>query len=271
MKKVACVLVLACFLMSCGAKKSASVDETTQYKAENKGTYPLPLDNGKFVRFEINSVSEYIDTFSKIAQHEMEAYGIPASITLAQGMLESGIGMSPLARKSNNHFGIKCHKGWEGPAVRHDDDKRRECFRKYNHPLYSYRDHSIFLSSRVRYAFLFKLDQDNYKGWARGLKKAGYATDPKYADKLISFIDRYQLHRFDIKKKKILVANDIPGADDRMGPVSYEIHKVVKGDTLYSLSQRYFVPIDEIMDLNNMETSLISVGQELKIRPKEDE
>lgn len=269
MKKVACVLVLAGILMSCGAKKSASRTESDTYVSENKGTYPLPLDNGKFVKFEINSVSEYIDTFSNIAQHEMEAYGIPASITLAQGMLESGIGMSPLARRSNNHFGIKCHKGWEGPAVRHDDDKRRECFRKYNHPLYSYRDHSIFLSSRVRYAYLFKLDQDDYVGWAKGLKDAGYATDPSYADKLISFIERYELQRFDVKKKGVLVANDIPSSDERQGLMQYQIHKVVKGDTLYSLSQRYFVPIEEIMNLNNMETSLISVGQELKIREKD--
>jgi len=268
MRKIGCILVLACILVSCGARKTASRSKSKNYEAENKTSYPLPEDNGKFVRFEIQSVSDYIDTFSEIAQHEMDAYGIPASITLAQGMLESGIGMGPLARKSNNHFGIKCHKGWDGPAVRHDDDERRECFRKYNHPLYSYRDHSIFLSSRVRYAFLFKLDQDDYKRWARGLKKAGYATDPRYADKLISFIERYDLQRFDTKKKGILAANEIPTAEDSMRTGQYQVHKVVKGDTLYSLSQRYFVPIGEIMELNNMETSLISVGQELKIPTK---
>lgn len=269
MRKIACVFTLACLLMSCGAKKKASRNEGKRYVAEKKGTYPLPPDNGEFVTFNIGSVSEYIDTFSEIAQSEMDAFGIPASITLAQGMLESGIGLGPLALKSNNHFGIKCHQGWEGDVVYHDDDAKGECFRKYNHPLYSFRDHSIFLSSRVRYASLFKLDQDDYKGWARGLKKAGYATDPRYADKLISFIERYKLQRFDKKGKGVLVANDIPSVGKRTGNVQYEIHKVVKGDTLYSLSQRYFVPIDEIMELNNMETSLLSVGQELKIRPKD--
>lgn len=268
MRKIGCILILASIIASCGARKTASRSEGKKDEAEHKGTYPLPEDNGKFVRFEIESVSDYIDTFSEIARHEMEAYGIPASITLAQGILESGIGMSPLARKSNNHFGIKCHTGWDGAAVRHDDDKRRECFRKYNHPLYSYRDHSIFLSSRVRYAFLFKLDQDDYRSWAEGLKKAGYATDPKYAKKLISFIERYELHRFDKKKKGLLAANDIPAVEDRSGLVEYQTHKVVEGDTLYSLSQRYFVPVEEIMAINNMETSLISVGQELRIRPK---
>lgn len=268
MKKIGYILALACILISCGARKSASRAENKRQQAENKGSFPLPEDNGRFVRFEIGSVSEYIDTFSEIARHEMEAYGIPASITLAQGILESGVGMSPLARKSNNHFGIKCHKGWDGPAVRHDDDKRRECFRKYNHPLYSYRDHSIFLSSRVRYEFLFKLDQDDYKGWARGLKKAGYATDPRYANKLISFIERYDLHRFDRKARGILAGVEVPNPSGRSGMVEYEIHEVVEGDTLYSLSQRYFVPVEAIMALNNMQTSLISVGQELKIRPK---
>lgn len=268
MKKIGCVLVLACILMSCGAKKRASRNDGKRYVAEKKGTYPLPEDTGKFVTFKINSVADYVDTFAEIAQHEMEAFGIPASITLAQGMLESGIGSGPLALKSNNHFGIKCHQGWEGDTVSHDDDSRGECFRKYNHPLYSFRDHSVFLSSRVRYASLFRLDQDDYKGWAKGLKKAGYATDPRYADKLISFIKRYKLQRFDVKKKGILAANDIPSVKDRNSATQYEMHKVVKGDTLYSLSQRYFVPIDEIMKLNNMGSSLISVGQELKIPTK---
>lgn len=271
MKKAAYVLVLSCVLMSCGAKKTASNKNGKRYVAEQKGTYPLPEDTGKFVRFEINSAEEYVQTFSEIAQHEMDAFGIPASITLAQGLLESGIGVGPLALKSNNHFGIKCHQGWEGEVVYHDDDTKRECFRKYNHPLFSFRDHSIFLSSRVRYASLFRLDQDDYIGWARGLKNAGYATDPGYADKLISVIERYELNRFDNKKKGVLVANEIPSAGEKLGNTKYKIHKVVKGDTLYSLSQRYFVPIDEIMELNNMGTSLISIGQELKIREKDEQ
>src|SRR5690606_1187377 len=147
--------------------------------------YPLPQDTGKFVYFPITSVEDYIETFAEIAQFEMKAYGIPASITLAQGILESGSGRSDLTRRTNNHFGIKCHAGWEGEYYFHDDDEKGECFRKYNHPMYSFRDHSIFLTSRSRYAFLFHLKKDDYKAWAKGLREAGYATDRHYPQKLI--------------------------------------------------------------------------------------
>ena len=116
----------------------------------------------------------------------MVDYGIPASITLAQGILESGSGKGELTRKSNNHFGIKCHRNWTGDRAYHDDDEKGECFRRYNHPMYSFNDHSQFLTGRKRYAFLFKLRKDDYKGWARGLRKAGYATDKKYPQKLIT-------------------------------------------------------------------------------------
>jgi len=271
MKRALFALAIASLLMSCGAKKRASQKDTQRYEVVKKGTYPMPEDTGRFVRLKINSVEEYVSMFSEFAKHEMELYGIPASITLAQGMLESGIGLGPLALKSNNHFGIKCHNGWEGDRVYHDDDTSQECFRKYNHPLYSFRDHSIFLSSRVRYSSLFKLRRDDYVKWAKGLKKAGYATDPRYADKLISFIERYELQRFDSRKNPVLIANDLPVLRDPNIPVEYQIHKVVPGDTLYSLSQRYYVPIEDIMELNDMETSLLNVGQELRIREKEDQ
>ena len=141
-------------------------------------------------------VQAYIASYSQIAQEEMLQYGIPASITLAQGILESGAGRGELTSKANNHFGIKCH-GWQGDKVYHDDDEAQECFRKYNDPKYSFRDHSLFLTQRSRYQDLFKLRKDDYKGWAKGLKKAGYATDPKYPDKLISIVERYNLDAFD--------------------------------------------------------------------------
>ena len=134
----------------------------------------------------------------------MEKYKIPASITLAQGILESGNGLSTLAKKSNNHFGIKCHKGWKGERVYHDDDEKGECFRKYTYVQTSYEDHSKFLTSRQRYAGLFKLKKTDYKGWARGLKKAGYATDKKYPKKLIKIIQDYKLYEFDKFTKKDL-------------------------------------------------------------------
>ena len=118
-------------------------------------------------------------------------YGIPASITLAQGILESGAGRSALSKKSNNHFGIKCHKGWTGQRVFHDDDELQECFRKYKDPKYSFRDHSLFLTQRSRYEGLFAYKKNDYKSWAKGLRKAGYATDPKYPQKLINIIETY--------------------------------------------------------------------------------
>src|SRR5690606_7680630 len=130
-------------------------------------------------------------------QDEMREFGIPASITLAQGILESGSGRGELTLKTNNHFGIKCHTGWEGGMEYHDDDEKGECFRKYNDPYTSYRDHSLFLTSRSRYAPLFDLRTDDYKGWAKGLRKAGYATDPRYPQKLIGLIERYELYRYD--------------------------------------------------------------------------
>jgi LysM repeat protein len=138
----------------------------------------------------------YIDTYDVVAMREMKEYGIPASITLAQGILESGNGKSKLASKSNNHFGIKCHD-WKGAKVYHDDDKKNECFRKYKKADESYRDHSVFLSTRSRYAFLFDLKQDDYKGWAKGLQKAGYATSNTYAKLLIRLIEENDLTRFD--------------------------------------------------------------------------
>lgn len=143
------------------------------------------------------AVLDYIDQYKAIAVAEMVEYKIPASITMAQGILESGAGQSELAKKSNNHFGIKCHTDWKGEKVYYDDDAKDECFRKYDHVEDSYRDHSEFLSSKQRYAELFKLDADDYKGWAKGLKAAGYATNPKYADLLINLIEEYELQALD--------------------------------------------------------------------------
>ena len=141
----------------------------------------------------------YVKQYRDLAVEEMKKYRIPASITLAQGLLESGAGQSTLARKSNNHFGIKCGSDWRGKTVSHDDDARGECFRAYKHPQQSYEDHSKFLANRPRYASLFKLDITDYKGWARGLKKAGYATNPRYAEQLIGIIELYDLHKYDRK------------------------------------------------------------------------
>ncbi|MCR5242779.1 MAG: glucosaminidase domain-containing protein, partial [Prevotella sp.] len=132
---------------------------------------------------------EYVDQWSSVAIEQMNRYRIPASITLAQGLLESGAGRSELAREGNNHFGIKCHNGWTGPTVYKDDDQRNDCFRSYKTARESYEDHSRFLVNGRRYQSLFSLKMTDYKGWARGLKAAGYATNPKYADRLIEIIE----------------------------------------------------------------------------------
>lgn len=143
------------------------------------------------------STQDYIDRWASTAQEEMKLYGIPASITLAQGILESGSGKSYLAREANNHFGIKCHLDWEGKKVYRDDDKKDECFRSYRDAQKSFRDHSLFLAQRSRYKGLFAEDPKDYKAWARGLRKAGYATDRKYHKRLIDLIERYELDQYD--------------------------------------------------------------------------
>lgn len=150
-----------------------------------------------FSQNKSKAVMDYIEKYKDIAMREMQEYKIPASITLAQGLLESGNGNSELAKKSNNHFGIKCHKDWTGKRTYHDDDEKGECFRVYESPEDSYRDHSIFLKKGQRYAFLFDLKITDYKGWAKGLKKAGYATLPVYANVLIKLIEDYNLTQYD--------------------------------------------------------------------------
>ena len=162
------------------------------------------------------TTEQYITKYKLIAIDEMLEYEIPASITLAQGILESGNGNSRLASKANNHFGIKCHSDWKGKKIYHDDDEKHECFRKYPRAEDSYRDHSLFLTKKKRYADLFKLNITNYKGWAKGLKKAGYATNPKYPKRLIDLIERYDLDKYDKVSKKdfekmIAAANSDPG------------------------------------------------------------
>lgn len=141
--------------------------------------------------------AHYIQEYAQIAVDEMNRSGVPASITLAQGILESGNGKSELARKSNNHFGIKCHSSWTGERVYHDDDEKGECFRKYDNVRHSFEDHTDFLVRGSRYDFLFDLDPTDYKGWAKGLKKAGYATAPDYADRLIKIIEDEMLYKYD--------------------------------------------------------------------------
>ncbi|MCZ2442968.1 MAG: glucosaminidase domain-containing protein [Flavobacteriales bacterium] len=156
--------------------------------------YLLPF----FLFSQKNTTEDYIRLYKDASIENMKLKKIPASITLAQGILESGNGNSDLAVNANNHFGIKCHKEWNGATYFKDDDAPNECFRKYNSVLDSYKDHADFLTSRERYNALFSLDITDYKGWARGLKAAGYATNPNYADRLIDLIEKYNLNAFDL-------------------------------------------------------------------------
>tara|TARA_B100001057_G_C22700939_1_gene891682 strand:- start:300 stop:938 length:639 start_codon:yes stop_codon:yes gene_type:complete len=203
----------------------------------------------------------YIKTYSKIATEQMNKYKIPASIILAQGIVESGAGASNLALRSNNHFGIKCHQDWSGKKVYHDDDKKNECFRKYKNVVDSYKDHSEFLSKRGRYSFLFRLPKNDYIKWSYGLKKAGYATDPKYPNKLIDMIESYNLWKFDGSKKKISKSKKSRKEKNK----KEKVHTVQKGDTLYSISKKYNSSIEIIRKNNNLKSDIISIGQKLKI------
>jgi LysM repeat protein len=240
---------------------------------------------------------QYVENFKDEAIKEMQLYNIPASITLAQGMLESGYGMSDLAKKANNHFGIKCHGDWQGPTFIQNDDEKNECFRKYTTVLESYTDHSLFLKSRARYAHLFELNTTDYRGWAKGLKEAGYATEPKYSERLLDLIETYELYNYDLKstsskkqkntdtkqaknkkqnkqetakKETPIEQAQTPSASHeilRLGIVKYIIVK--PGDTFTQLAKETDKDLWQLYKYNNMtaEDKLIA-GQRLYLQPK---
>ena len=195
----------------------------------------------------------YIDKFKDEAIRQQKKYKIPASITLAQGLLESGAGNGKLAKLSNNHFGIKCHGVWQGEKVYHDDDEQGECFRKYDDPFQSYEDHSLFLTSRPRYAELFLLDVTDYKGWANGLKKCGYATDKAYASKLIGIIELYNLNLYDKEalkkqeKKRFVAKRHTPFLS--WGMLYVEAHE---GDTFEAIGKEFGIKARRLAKYNEL-------------------
>jgi flagellum-specific peptidoglycan hydrolase FlgJ len=269
------LIILVSFAFACSSSRQVSSSETKKNSAKEKEKAvkenPVYKESDRyFENFKrhnpnLNSYTMiYIGRYKNIAIDKMIEYKIPASITLAQGILESGNGRSTLASKSNNHFGIKCHKGWKGKKVYHDDDRRHECFRKYNSPEGSFDDHSLFLTTRGRYSFLFDLREDNYKAWAKGLKKAGYATDRKYPAKLIELVEDYHLHQYDkiVLKSKNKLYKDNHYNDTSI--VSYII--VSKGDTLYSLARNNDLTVDELKKYNNLTSNEISIGQKLYLK-----
>lgn len=231
---------------------------------------------------------KYIQKYAPTAVSEMKRTGVPASITLAQGLVESAAGLSTLASKSNNHFGIKCHSDWKGKKTYQDDDKAHECFRVYSNATASFKDHSDFLRYQDRYKSLFELDPTDYKGWARGLKKAGYATDPKYADKLIKVIEDYGLYRYDTDQAAAVPESpleiehpvEVSKASAReeirfsLARDVYEINGVsciyaVDGDTYESLAKSNGLFLSEILRFNDLRSSQpITPGETVYLQPK---
>lgn len=271
MRKAAILFLWTGFvLVGCGTRRKAAAvkagPRVSSVSVDNRETSSRPSsemeDHFNFI--SVDSPEDYILTFKEVAIREMKEFGIPASITLSQGLLESGFGKGELTRKTNNHFGIKCHTGWQGDYANYDDDLKGECFRKYDHPMDSFRDHSLFLMSRARYATLFTLETSDYKGWATGLKAAGYATDPKYPQKLITIIERYNLNKID---EEVLGITSAPAAVVANNPEAASgVYRVQAGDTLFAISRRYQMSVSELMQLNQLESSNLSIGQLLKVQ-----
>ncbi len=219
---------------------------------------------------------DYIASFKDDAIKEMYLHKVPACITLAQGMLESGCGNSPLCRNANNHFGIKCHKEWGGDSYIMNDDEENECFRKYEKALDSYSDHSLFLFSRSRYASLFELSINDYKGWCYGLKQAGYATDPKYPERLIELIERYnlqELNSIETTPKQTLPINSTIKSEMtirevyRFNHVRFVIAK--ENDSYYKISHDFNIELDQLLTFNDFsKTDKIQYGQKIYIQKK---
>ena len=270
--------ILFLFVLSnCGAKKRIVKNKSRGTEITEPKPKKLPSVNEVKITRKLakknprlnKETLAYIREYAPIAVNEMHQYKIPASITLAQGILESGKGKSQLALKSKNHFGIKCHSNWTGERVYHDDDEKGECFRKYKFVATSYNDHSLFLTQRGRYAFLFDYNIKNYKKWAYGLRKAGYATDRKYPSKLLKIIEDYHLYEFDnIKKstyiKKLKEANHRKSS--KRSKIKRKRYEVEKGDTLYAISRKFSISVADLKALNNLTDNTLSLGQKLIVQ-----
>lgn len=279
MNKISILIALAIFTLA-GCK-------SRQYSRNNKQIEKEAIKQAP--NFTTYTTLAYIENFKGVAIEEMNAYGIPASITLAQGIIESGSGNSALAKYANNHFGIKCTSDWKGKAYYKDDDQNNDCFRVYKDAKESFKDHSTFLK-RKRYSFLFELDKNDYKNWALGLKTAGYATNPKYPELLINVIEKYSLFQYDqseTEREKISredrvfteINANIPLESKKFTPVavapkdppgslqtSKEISYTVKpGDTLFKIAQLYKLTVDELKALNKLVDNNIKVGQKLLV------
>ncbi|MGG7033650.1 MAG: glucosaminidase domain-containing protein [Flavobacterium sp.] len=269
------VVCLTVAFVGCHSTKPVVRTSKDTSKVKHKPATPVVSDNSPKEEIVSSSktvvatvtIKDYVLQYKDIAMNNMKEYGIPASIILAQGILESGAGKGKLALTANNHFGIKCHKEWTGESVNHDDDAAQECFRKYKDPSESYRDHALFLTSRPRYSNLFQLPKDDYKSWATMLKQAGYATDPKYPQKLISYVEKYELQQYDAMVlgtkyepvKKEIASNPVQQTKES------GLYEVQKGDTLYSISKKFNLSVEDLKAKNNFTDNILSIGQKLKI------
>jgi hypothetical protein len=266
------------FLSACSVRKKTVIASVTNKEAHKNNTGIQQANKEAIANYVPFTATGYIERFKTIAIQEMNLYGIPASITLAQGLFESGNGNGDLAKIANNHFGIKCTSDWKGKSYYKDDDNVNDCFRVYNKPEDSYRDHSEFLK-RKRYAALFELDKNDYQGWANGLKQAGYATNPKYPQLIIGIIQKYNLDQYDRPEGEI---QKIKREDRVLTQINQNIGKAIKdslventptnklytikqGDTLYNVSKRFGLTVDELKALNNMADNSIKIGQKLII------
>lgn len=280
---ISSLMVLA-LISSCATKKNTvlrhpSYPSSNTSKGAGKNNPAVIPSSSKGKGTSMTGIN-YIDAYKDVAIREMNQYGIPASIKLAQALLESGNGNSYLAREANNHFGIKCGGVWSGKSIARDDDNPNDCFRVYGNVEESYKDHSQFLL-RKRYEKLFTLAKDDYKGWAKGLKDAGYATNPRYPELLIDIIERYDLHKYDrkesfrerdVRQDKVVhiiedkaIQEPVLVAEQLKSPVAMVIHEVKASQTLYSISKQYNVSVEQLKLFNSLTSDNIAIGQLLVI------
>jgi LysM repeat protein len=285
MKKTAYLLIALGFFTSCSAHRALVSNSTARQnnREVQGGSHYSPANYTSLTSLQ------YLDKYKDIAIQEMNSFGIPASITLAQGLYESGAGNSELARVANNHFGVKAGLSWSGKVYYKDDDNRNDAFRVYGSAEESYRDHSSFLKKK-NYAFLFQLDITDYKGWARGLKQAGYATNPQYPQIIINIIEKYNLQQYDqsgyvqpqpVQQAAVPVTpvqnNPVPVTPVQSNPAPADTtagtstqtgdktYTVKQGDTLYGISRRFGLLVDDLKALNNLTDNNIKIGQVLTI------
>jgi flagellum-specific peptidoglycan hydrolase FlgJ len=267
MKKAIYLFSGVLLFTSCSAHKA-----TISNREARKNNKEIQKENREAIANYVPLTSQqYIERYKAIAIQEMNLYHIPASITLAQGLFESGSGNGELARVANNHFGIKCTYDWRGESYYRDDDHANDCFRVYDRPEDSFRDHSLFLK-RKNYTRLFSLNITDYKAWSYGLKQAGYATNPNYATLLINIIEKYQLYQYDgpqskTNKPDTLLA--LQTATTTLADTSAQTtsggktYTVKQGDTLYNISKRFGLTVDDLKTINSLAGNTIKIGQVL--------